>query len=480
MGFEPKTEAELTQTMIDVASGNTTKITDYTVGSKIRTIFEACASLVATLYHNTAKGLKDAVENAIYTAFNFPADPGRRATTNVTFARSAPATQDYLIPAGTLVAAGDLVFSTNATVTLTSGTTSITATATATAVGAKFNVQAGQINVLKVKPVGVDTVTNPDSVIDGKDAETREQRQKRFQDYVTGFSRGTPAALRDASLKVPGVVAAEVVENPALTVLVSGSGSYQNISDECNLPFGSAVALAPTTIGEATYVGAVDKFPMLWIQLLQVGIGGNGVWEYWNGSAWVTLTATDNTNKLTATGALTFTPPADWLASKVNSVFCFWVRFRLTGTFSTMPTTYHIFAAPPPGWVDLYVQDIHAQASTDLKNNVVTALETYRGHGVTINVKAPTIRTVNVTANVVVADGFDKAQTTLDLAAGINAYLNAFVLGENLYEGMLRSEIARVSRGAIENVTLTTPTTDIFASSGEIIRAGVVTVLVTN
>jgi uncharacterized phage protein gp47/JayE len=481
MDFKPQTEAELLQTMVDTVSGNTDKINDFTEGSSTRSILRAVSGVVATLYHKVHKAIKDAIEDAIYNAFNFPADPGRKATTSVTFSRSTNATQNYVIAAGTLIGTSDdVLFETDSTVTLAIGTTSITATATAVAVGGKYNVQAGAISVLKMKPAGIEAVTNTAAVINGKDTETREQRQKRFQDYVAGFSRGTPAALKLAAMQVPGVVAAEVVENPALTVLISGAGSYQDVSGECNLPFGTGVDIAATSVGEALYVGALSKFNMIWFQIQQASTGGAGVWEYYNGTTWAALTVTDNTTKFTTSGALIITVPGDWAANKVNNVFCFWARYRLTTTFTIVPKAYHLFAPPVPGWVDLYIQDVNATADATLKSAVQTALTDYRGHGISVNVRAPSIRAINVTANVVVAEGYDKGQTADALEAGVTDYLNAFMLGENLYTEMLKAEIIRVSRGAVQNVTLTTPITDILTSSGEIVRPGIVTVLVTN
>lgn len=59
-----------------------------------------------------------------------------------------------------------------------------------------------------------------------------------------------------------------------------------------------------------------------------------GVWEYYTGSAWATLTVTDGTTDFTTiTGgevSVTFTPPNDWTPVAVNSVNGFWVRYRLS------------------------------------------------------------------------------------------------------------------------------------------------------
>jgi hypothetical protein len=53
--------------------------------------------------------------------------------------------------------------------------------------------------------------------------------------------------------------------------------------------------------------------------------------EYYNGSAWATLTGvSDATTNLTGDGTISFTTPTDWATVSVNSVTAYWVRFRVS------------------------------------------------------------------------------------------------------------------------------------------------------
>ena len=54
------------------------------------------------------------------------------------------------------------------------------------------------------------------------------------------------------------------------------------------------------------------------------------LWEYWNGSAWVTLTATDNTDMLRREGvhSVSWTIPTAWATTTVNGVVGWFVRAR--------------------------------------------------------------------------------------------------------------------------------------------------------
>jgi hypothetical protein len=63
----------------------------------------------------------------------------------------------------------------------------------------------------------------------------------------------------------------------------------------------------------ALYVGADSKFSALVIGLsTAANVTITPTFQYWNGSAWVTLSVTDNTAGLTLNDVITWTPPANW------------------------------------------------------------------------------------------------------------------------------------------------------------------------
>lgn len=55
-------------------------------------------------------------------------------------------------------------------------------------------------------------------------------------------------------------------------------------------------------------------------------------WEYYNGSAWVALTCTDNSNSISLTGdrEVTFEPPDNWSKNTINGQVAYWIRLRVT------------------------------------------------------------------------------------------------------------------------------------------------------
>jgi len=102
------------------------------------------------------------------------------------------------------------------------------------------------------------------------------------------------------------------------------------------------VLLAPqqtTSADDATYFGHTKKFSWVNVKYSTAGdyTAGTSAWEYWDGSAWSSLTVDDPSAKFTATAGtykLVFTPPDDWAASIQNTIEGFYIRLN----FSVVPT----------------------------------------------------------------------------------------------------------------------------------------------
>ena len=100
--------------------------------------------------------------------------------------------------------------------------------------------------------------------------------------------------------------------------------------------------LMPATeeIDDTFYFGSANKFRGLNLNIGTAGVGNTIVWEYWDGSAWSSLTVTDNTVGFTVLGenTVTFTPYIDWTKTTVNSSEQYWIRSRVSvAAFTTQP-----------------------------------------------------------------------------------------------------------------------------------------------
>uniref|UniRef100_A0A6M3M8A2 Tail protein n=2 Tax=viral metagenome TaxID=1070528 RepID=A0A6M3M8A2_9ZZZZ len=102
---------------------------------------------------------------------------------------------------------------------------------------------------------------------------------------------------------------------------------------------------ASEEVGDASYFGDDNQFCEIGLDLagaLATWGADGGVWEYWNGAAYVAIPAgtfydnMDTTAQLTGlrsfqqSGAFTFMPPADWAANDVDGQTAFWIRYRIT------------------------------------------------------------------------------------------------------------------------------------------------------
>lgn len=114
---------------------------------------------------------------------------------------------------------------------------------------------------------------------------------------------------------------------------------------------GADVTMLPATeaVGDYFVIGAAKPFARAVIDIATSGVGGTGIWEYWDGAAWASLETApnfaDGTSDFTAAPGVVnvdFYPPLDWekhtLAASTASYGPFYmIRFRVTGTYSTNP-----------------------------------------------------------------------------------------------------------------------------------------------
>ena len=85
------------------------------------------------------------------------------------------------------------------------------------------------------------------------------------------------------------------------------------------------------TCNKNFYLGYELPFDQANFTFTTPGVTTAGTWQYWNGTTWATLTATDGTSNLTVSGQLYFVPPADWSRHVVNgSRSKYWIRYLYT------------------------------------------------------------------------------------------------------------------------------------------------------
>lgn len=136
-------------------------------------------------------------------------------------------------------------------------------------------------------------------------------------------------------LHYPTVLATPSSWTTVFNFVASGS-VFTDITTNANSASTNDVVITGA-VGDVLYFGmAANKFDSLYVIFLggTSPSGGVRVWEYWNGSAWTTLTvyAVSGDANIAAfpITLLTWTPPSDWVTNSINSVTNYWIRARVT------------------------------------------------------------------------------------------------------------------------------------------------------
>lgn len=197
MSFQIKDFASIVASMVNWMRANTTRVTDFHPGSVSRTMLEATAAEVEELYLQYFVGLQEAIPVSVFGTFGFAAQPAVAASGVVRFSTSAPATAVVSVPAGTLVRVPgtELSYATQAQAFVLVNQTYVDVLVSAQELGVAGNVDAGAITELVTAVTGIASVSNPQPIINGRDAESDDARKVRFQGYISTLARGTKAAI---------------------------------------------------------------------------------------------------------------------------------------------------------------------------------------------------------------------------------------------------------------------------------------------
>ena len=259
----------LLQNMAATLQGSAVQIIDLSVGSVIRALLEASASIalwmqwliLQVLTMTRAATSTGADLDSWMADFSLSRLPGVASSGAVTFSRYTPGLV-ATVPVGTVVRTtdGSLTFSVvadpanpawNGTsgYVVPSGIASVTVPAQATSAGSSGNVVAGAIGLVSSAIIGIDTVTNALPFVGGLDLESDIDLRSRFQLYINSRSLATRGAIGAAIAGLQQGLRYTVLENVNLLGQTQ-AGNFCVIVDD-----GTGVATA-TLISEVS--SAVD------------------------------------------------------------------------------------------------------------------------------------------------------------------------------------------------------------------------------
>jgi uncharacterized phage protein gp47/JayE len=223
----------LVSNMAAGVQGASRALIDLTVGSVLRAVLEANASLalwlqwlIVQLLLTTRAATSSGADLDSWVAdFSVARLPGVAASGQVQFARFSPGVAAS-IPVGTQVRTADGTTSFNVVADPTNtafdpvanafalppAATSLSVPVQAVAAGAAGNVQANAITLLVDALPGVDTVDNPAPLQNGVDGESDAALRQRFQSWAASLARATPLAIQSAIASVQQNLASVIAE----------------------------------------------------------------------------------------------------------------------------------------------------------------------------------------------------------------------------------------------------------------------------
>ena len=466
--------------MISYVQANSS-LSSFSPGDPERALLEAAALELAAISLDVNAGLKAAALQGAFSAFSFPPLPAQYASGTVTFTGAGGTS----VPAGTQVSTvpspttPTITYQTTAAVTLPNGSGNQTSNASVTALspGAAYNTGASTLTNLVSTVPGISSVTNSAAITNGQDAQTTAQQSQAFGQYVGSLMQGSAASLIQAAKSVSGISQAVVAENPSVVSLtVASGGAVTDNTTEANLPWGApyqAFASSPA-VGDSFVIGGGSvQFSKAYVNLATNGAGLTGSWQYYNGS-WASLTLTDGTSSLSASGTVVFTPPSDWKQTTLGSYTGYFIRFTLSSaTFTTMAKVNHIFLLnPPPGIVDVVIANGANTITSTVQDQVLTAVQNVRYSGITVNVITATLLSQNVTANVVVAPGYAQSTVSSNVVSAITQYIQGLNIGQSMPLSALTATVFSVP--GVQNVTFSPPSSDVNVPNTTLIVAGTI------
>lgn len=217
MALKTKSMYTILKNLIDWTTSRTDELTDFNVGSAIRTLYEAVSVQLEEFYFRMKQNALYAITNSIYTSFNFERKVAGKATGTVTLTFLRELQSTVTLPAGTVFCTSDVYgyvyFETTEDTYLPTGTMSTTIPVTCKEAGTVGNVPAGAISVMIPTNTLIKRVFNQSAFTNGQDAETATEHKKRFQQYINTLAKATRNAILYGTLEVEGVSGAWVDDN---------------------------------------------------------------------------------------------------------------------------------------------------------------------------------------------------------------------------------------------------------------------------
>lgn len=193
--------SEILGRLIDVTMVNTHELNDFSVGSTIRSIYEAVSMELEQYYILGRENILWGIEQGVLNAFDFRKREAKRAYGMVTLEFHTVTQTPVYIPTGTTFdsslsgAPSKLTFQTMQDYIIPAGVITAKVEAYCTTVGTQGNIPKNRINRVINNISNLKAVYNEFDFLTGTDEESIESVKKRFHAFVESRGRATIKAL---------------------------------------------------------------------------------------------------------------------------------------------------------------------------------------------------------------------------------------------------------------------------------------------
>lgn len=246
--------------------GACSSLIDLSVGSVLRAILEASASVALWLQYlllqvltmtRLATSIGTDVDSWVQD-FGVTRLPPTCATGEVVFSSFNAAAQGSVIPNGATVRTSDGSQSfvvVDGPYQRLVGSVSVVATVQAVVAGPAGNIQMGVANVLGTAIAGIDTVSNPNAFTGGQAAETDAALRLRFVSFINTRSLATEQALAFAIMSVQQSLTYSIQENLTAAGVFLPGHVHVIVDDGSGAPTSTLIAAVEAALDPVRPIG---------------------------------------------------------------------------------------------------------------------------------------------------------------------------------------------------------------------------------
>lgn len=236
MGLTIKNMHDVFVDLVDWITLKSDRLSDFNVGSALRTLTEAIAIQFEEFYFAIQQNVNYAIENSVYESFGFTVKPSTSASGYVTIDFEEPLPSAMTFPQNTIFCTspeyGYVYYESTETVYADKGCPSIMIPVQCKTSGTIGNVPSGAIITIVSTNSIIKSVYNLTAFINGTEEESSTERKKRFQDYIRTLARGTADSIVYGCLEVEGVAGAWADDNYIGYVKLYAHDANGDLSEE--------------------------------------------------------------------------------------------------------------------------------------------------------------------------------------------------------------------------------------------------------